>query len=82
MAKKIPGLVKRGDCWHIDKVIKGRRICQSTGTSQLEEAQVYLARLIEENRQATIYGVRPHRTFREAATKYLIESQKSSIRDA
>jgi hypothetical protein len=26
--------------------------------------------------------VRPHRTFREAATKYLIESQKSSIRDA
>ena len=82
MAKKIPGLVKRGDCWHVDKVIKGRRICQSTGTSNLEDAQAYLARLMEENRQAAVYGVRPKRTFREAATKYLLESQKSSLKDA
>ncbi len=82
MSKKIPGLVKRGDCWHIDKVIKGRRICQSTGTSDLEEAQTYLARLIEEHRQATVYGVRPSRTFREAATKYLLEAQKASLKDA
>lgn len=82
MAKKTPGLVKRGDCWHIDKVIKGRRICQSSGTSDLEEAQTYLARLMEEHRQATVYGVRPSRTFREAATKYLLESQKATLRDA
>lgn len=82
MAKKIPGLVKRGDSWHIDKVIKGRRICQSTGTGDLEEAQAFLAKLIEENRQATVYGVRPKRTFREAATKYLLESQKASVHDA
>lgn len=33
-------------------------------------------------RQAKIYGVRPKRTFKEAATKYLLESQhKSSIAD-
>lgn len=82
MAKKIPGLVKRGDCWHIDKVIKGRRLCQSTGTSDLEEAQTFLARLMEEHRQATVYGVRPSRTFREAATKYLLEAQKTTLRDA
>ena len=30
--------------WHIDKRICGRRICQSTGTAQLEEAEHYLAR--------------------------------------
>lgn len=34
---------------------------------------------IEEIRQATIYGVRPKRTFRQAATKYLNESRKVSI---
>jgi len=36
---------------------------------------------LEENRQATIYGVRPKREFREAATKHLMESQKSSLKD-
>lgn len=82
MAKKIPGLVKRGDCWHIDKVIKGKRICESTGTGDLEEAQRYLARIMERHRQATVYGVRPKRIFQEAATKYLMESQKASLKDA
>jgi integrase len=79
--KKTSGLVKRGEFWHIDKVIKGRRICQSTGTSKLEEAEEYLAHLTEEYRQANIYGVRPKRIFREAATKYLLESEKSSLKD-
>jgi len=37
---------------------------------------------MEENRQAAVYGVRPKRTFREAATKYLLESQKASLKDA
>lgn len=37
--------------------------------------------LVEEHRQATVYGVRPTRTFREAATKHLLESQKSSLKD-
>jgi integrase len=83
MAKKIPGLVKRGDCRHIDKVIKGRRVCQSTGTSDLEEAQRYLAKLIDDIRQVAVYGARPTRTFREAATKYLQETEKRSLaRDA
>jgi integrase len=37
---------------------------------------------MEENRQAIVYGVRPKRTFREAATKYLLEAQKESLKDA
>jgi len=73
--KKIPGLVKRGDCWHIDKTINGRRICQSTGTDSLEEAEQFLARLMETNRQATVYGVRPSRTFEQAAAKFVLENQ-------
>jgi integrase len=48
--------------------------------SDLAKAEEYLARRIEEIRQAAIYGVRPKRTFRQAATKYLNENQyKSSI---
>lgn len=80
--RKSPGLVKRNGLWHIDKRIGGRRICQSTGTDKLGEAEQYLARLIETTRQAQIYGVRPSRTFEEAAAKYVLEHQhKRSIMD-
>ncbi len=73
--KKTPGLVKRIGIWHIDKQISGRRICQSTGTAHLEEAERFLARLTEETRQAQIYGVRPERTFEQAAAKFVLENQ-------
>lgn len=79
--KKTPGLFKRGEIWHIDKVISGRRICQSTGTDNLSEAEQFLARIIEEYRKAEIFGVRPKRTFEQAAAKYLLENQhKRSLR--
>lgn len=78
----MPGLVKRGNTWHINKKVNGRRISESTGTSQFEEAERYLVRRLEEIRQAVVYGVRPKRTFREAATKFLLENQhKASIED-
>ena len=78
--KKNPGLIKRCGVWHIDKQINVRRICQSTGTTQLEEAERFLARLIEESRQATVYGVRPNRSFEQAAAKFVLENQhKRSI---
>ncbi len=78
--KQTPGLFKRGDAWHIDKYICGQRIRESTGTSALEEAEKYLARRIDILRQAQIYGVRPKRSFIQAATKYLLENQhKASI---
>ncbi|MES2998977.1 MAG: site-specific integrase [Pseudomonadota bacterium] len=80
--KKMPGLVKRGNIWHINKKVNGRRISESTGSGSLEEAERYLVRRLEQIRQASIYGVRPKRTFREAATKYLLEnSYKASIKE-
>ena len=53
----------------------------STGTASLEEAEWFLARLIEQTRQAQIYGVRPSRTFEEASAKFVLENQhKRSLR--
>lgn len=78
--KRSPGLIKRAGVWHIDKRIGGRRVCQSTGTSSLEEAERYLAKLVEETRQAQIFGVRPTRTFEQAAAKFVLEnSHKRSL---
>lgn len=80
--KRTPGLQKRGSVWCVDKKVFGRRLCESTGTDNLEEAEKYLARRLEEIRLATVYGVRPKRTFKEAATKFLMENQhKRSISD-
>jgi len=85
-----PGLKKRFRAngafeWHIDKRIKRYgRLCEGTGTSDESEAARYLARRIEEIREAAIYGTRPRRKFREAATRYLTDfAWKRSIeRDA
>lgn len=78
--KRTPGLYNRKGVWHVDKEVFGRRLCESTRTNSLEEAEKYLARRIEEIRQAIVFGVRPKRTFREAATKFLLENQhKASI---
>lgn len=84
MGRSAAGLRRRpnrpGGIWHIDKVVNGRSICESCGTSDQEEAERYLARRLEEIRQAAIYGLRPDRIFRVAATKYLTENQhKASI---
>lgn len=80
--RKTPGLVKRGGVWHIDKMFRGTRICESTGTSEIVEALELLVRRIEEIRAARVYGSRPDRKFRVAATKFLKENQhKRSIDD-
>ena len=83
MSKRIPGLYKRGTqgIWHIDKCVKGYgRLHESTGSSELEEAERYLIRRLEEMRKASVYGIRPERTFRQAATKFLLDYQhKRSI---
>ncbi len=80
--KNLPGLQKRFGVWQIDKKVFGQRICESTGTSSLEEAEKMLARRMEELRQAKIFGVRPKRIFVDAATKFLRENQhKASIVD-
>jgi hypothetical protein len=56
--------------WHIDKQVCGRRLCESTGTGNLEEPEHVLAKRVEEIRQAVIFGVRPSRTVEVAATKF------------
>jgi integrase len=82
MGQKVPpGLRKRGETWYIWKTIGNHRIRESTGTSVLAEAERYLAHRMEQVRNAEIYGVRPKRKFREAATKYLNEATKVTIRE-
>jgi hypothetical protein len=84
MGQKVPpGLFKRGNTWHIAKTIAGEKIRESCQTGDLEEAERYMMHRAEEIRQAVIYGVRPKRTFRQAATRYLDEGTKASLnRDA
>jgi hypothetical protein len=80
--QRTSGLTKRGGVWHIDKEFRGVRIRESTGTGNLAQAEELLAKRIDEIRTTTLFGVRPDRTFRMAATKYLEENQhKKSIAD-
>jgi integrase len=81
MGQKVPpGLIKRGEIWYIRKAIAGNKIQESTGTRDLKEAERFLAHRIDQIRNAEIYGIRPKRTFREAATRYLDEENKASMR--
>ena len=49
------------------------RICESAGTSDVQQAEEYLAKRLNEIREARVYGLRDARTFRAAATKFLQE---------
>src|SRR4051812_41247850 len=78
----IAGLTQRHGIWWMEKMVDRQRLRESTGTSDYEEAARYVIHRLEELRLAKIYGVRPKRIFREAATKYLLENQhKRSIAD-
>lgn len=83
MAKKaITGLQKMPNgIWKIDKIYRGERIQESTGTCEREEAEQYLIHLLEKMRQRKIYGVREIKTFAQAAAKYLVDhKEQPSIR--
>ncbi len=84
IGRRTSGLQLRGGAWHIDKIVYGARICESTGTGDFREAQALLARRMEEVRAVRLFGARREWIFREAATKYLTEnSHKRSLeRDA
>ncbi len=80
--KKLPGLVKREGVWHIDKRIGGQRVCRSTETGEMQEAERHLNRVMEETRQAQVYGVRSPRRFAQAAAKFVLDNQhKRSLHD-
>ncbi|HGM5580812.1 TPA: tyrosine-type recombinase/integrase [Pseudomonas putida] len=70
------GLSQRNGIWHIDKKINGERLYESTGVGDRAEAEKYLIHRLEQIRQRQVYGVRQVRTFREAATRYLIEHKE------
>ena len=53
----------------------GGAFARALAQLSLEEAEQYLARLMEETRQAQVYGVRPSRTFEKAAAKFVLENQ-------
>lgn len=76
MARKaISGLYQKGGVWQIDKVFRGERLQESTGTGDRQEAGQYLIHRLEQLRQQKVYGVRRTRTWEEAATRFLIESK-------
>jgi len=78
-AKRTPGLRRRGKqgIWSIQKAIKvgGKsiNICETTGTSSLEEAERYLANRIGEIRSTHVYGEATPITLAEAAERYLLD---------
>lgn len=74
MARKtITGLYERNGIWHVDKVVRGQRLQESTGTGNREEAEQYLIHRLEKLREEKVYGIRRIRSWREAATRYLVE---------
>jgi integrase len=80
--QRTSGLTKRGGVWHVDKCVRGVRLCESTGTGDVRQAEEYLAKRLTELREAKLYGLRDPRTFRAAATKYLQDYQhKKRIKD-
>lgn len=81
MARKtITGLYAHDGIWRINKVVRGHRIHESTGTSSRPEAEKYLIHRLEQLRQELIYGVRVTHTFKQAATRYVKEfSDQRSI---
>ncbi|CAI8731399.1 putative prophage PSSB64-02, integrase protein [Pseudomonas chlororaphis] len=74
MARKtISGLYQKGGIWQIDKVFRGERLRESTGTGDRQEAEQYLIHRLEKLRQERVYGIRRTRTWEEAATRFLLE---------
>ena len=79
---QLSGLRLRNGVWHIDKMVDGKRLYESTKVSSRAEAEKMLIHWLDEIREATVFGVRPPRTFKEAATRYLMENQhKRTISD-
>ncbi len=76
---KMPGLRKRGRVWHIEKTIPGFGVLRgSTGTEDRELAESILRARVDNILRATELGVRPTRTWREAAGKFLRENSHLS----
>ena len=81
--KHLSGLIKRGDIWHIDKQINGRRICKSTGATERRIAEAQLKQIMADVvRSGSMFGA-PTITFEQAALQWATDhmSRKSIERD-
>lgn len=78
--RRSPGLLRRGQIWHIDKIVYGKRICESTRTGDRIEAEALLARRVTQARHVHLFGEPCEHSFRQAAAKFVAENQhKRSI---
>lgn len=86
--KRTPGLRRRGKhgIWSIQKTVqvggKSIRLCETTGTSSLEEAERFLAKRIADLRSVHVYGEPSPITLAEAAERYLEECSAKSYERA
>ncbi|PIT50279.1 integrase [Snodgrassella alvi] len=79
-AKGLSGLILRNGIWHINKQYRGKTIRRSTYTSKRKEAEAVLIQLMAEIDRVKDFKERPVYTWRQAATKYLLEcKEKPSI---
>ena len=54
-------------------------MAESCGTTNLAEAEQYLTFRLNEIRNAMVYGIRPTRTFQQAAFKFLEDNQRKKL---
>jgi integrase len=80
--KKIGGLYLRGNTWHIDKEIRGERVCRSTGTSDRQKAEQILMQLLSSPSKWDQLSGNGY-VFSEAATRWVKDNNhlKSIERD-
>ena len=60
--------------WCVDRIYKGTRL--RNRFKSYKEAQSWLIYQLEQLRQLHLFGIRPKRTFDEAAAKYLLDHQE------
>ena len=60
--------------WCVDRIYKGTRL--RNRFKSFEEAESWLIYQLEQLRQLHLFGIRPERTFDEAAAKYLLDHQE------
>ena len=80
--KRMPGLRLVDGVWHIQKRVRGYgALRESTQSSDVEEAERYLIRRLEQIRQQLVYGERPKRFFADAAAKFIEEDTTKNRAD-
>jgi integrase len=80
--KRIAGLRKVGNVWHIQKRVRGfGTLRESTQEDTLEGAEKYLIHRLDQIRQQTVYGMRPARFFADAAAKFIEEDETAGADD-